>query len=49
MDREFVGRGSLCWFHRVGFVVLDCGLWIANSWAVLCGVGLRVAVVDGVI
>ena len=39
---------------RVGFAVLDHGLWITNSWvanlwAVLCGAGLRVAVTDGVI
>ena len=36
----------------VGFAVLavlDCGSWIANSWVVLCGAGLWVAVVDGVI
>ena len=58
---RIVGRGSLCWFRharlwvedrRVGFAVLavlDCGSWIANSWVVLCGAGLWVAVVDGVI
>ena len=40
---------SSCWFCRVGFSVLDCGSWIANSWVVLCGAGLWVAVVDGVI
>ena len=56
-----MGRGSLCWFrrarswvedHRVSFAVLavlDCGSWITNSWVVLCGAGLRVAVADGVI
>ena len=49
MDCEFVGRGLPCWFRRVGFAVLDHGLWIANSWVVLCGAGLRVAVADGVI
>ena len=45
---------SPCWFHRVGFAVLNRGSWIANSWvmnswAVLCGAGLRVAVANGVI
>ena len=49
MDCEFVGCGLPCWFRRVGFAVLDHGLWIANSWVVLCGAGLRVAVADGVI
>ena len=49
VDREFVGCGSPCWFRRVGFVVLDRGSWIANSWAVLYGAGLWVAVADGVI
>ena len=29
--------------------MLDCGSWIANLWVVLCGAGLWVAVVDGVI
>ena len=29
--------------------VVDCGSWIANSWAMLYGVRLRVAVADGVI
>ena len=45
---------SPCWFHRVGFAMLNRGSWIANSWvanswAMLCGVGLRVAVANGVI
>ena len=54
-----MGRGSPCWFRRVGFAVLNRGSWIANSWianswvanswAVLCVAGLRVAVADGVI
>ena len=57
MDRAFVGHGSPCWFcraPRIGFAVLNRGSWIANSWvanswAMLCGVGLRVAVANGVI
>ena len=45
-------------YRRVGFAVLDRGSWIAvldrgswitNSWAMLCGAGLRVAVADGMI
>ena len=47
-----MGHGSPCWSRRaprVGFAMLNRGSWIANSWAMLCGVGLRVAVANGVI
>ena len=51
MDREFVGRGSWVVDRRADGVIW---CWVAGSGfgdgvAVLCGVGLRVAVADGVV